>query len=48
MTKAIEILAICDQQIKKNSTSDTFYVYQAHFCADKQLVSHTQNDIFDF
>ena len=25
-----------------------FYVYQAHFSADKQLVSCTQIDIFDF
>ena len=47
MTKAIEILPICDHQIKK-TTSDTFYVYQAHFSADRQLVSHTQNDILDF
>ena len=40
----------CDLRLAnlKNSTSATFYVYQAHFSADKQLVSCTQIDIFDF
>ena len=44
----LKILAICKLANLKNSTSATFYVYQAHFSADKQLGFCTQIDIFEF